>query len=87
MLCLSVLNFEVITYKAFIFIESLVGEKNQELKSKDETIAEKDKAIEEKEKDILEKSASITSLKDQVASLEVRFIMNIWVRLWFWCPK
>ncbi|KAK1438275.1 hypothetical protein QVD17_04081 [Tagetes erecta] len=53
-------------------LELLVDEKNEELISKDEMIVEKDKTIEEKEKNILDKSASITSLKDELASLEVK---------------
>ncbi|KAI3728170.1 hypothetical protein L6452_16802 [Arctium lappa] len=53
-------------------LESLVDERNQELKSKDETVAQKEKVVAEKEKTITEKSDSITSLRSEVAKLEVK---------------
>ncbi|KVI05841.1 Cullin repeat-like-containing domain-containing protein [Cynara cardunculus var. scolymus] len=53
-------------------LESLIDERNQELKSKDETIAQKEKTIAEKDKTVAEKSDSITSLQSEVAKLEVK---------------
>ncbi|XP_076946064.1 uncharacterized protein LOC143617364 [Bidens hawaiensis] len=65
------LQFDQLTSKIHS-LESLVDEKNHELKSKDEVIAQKEKAIAEKEKAIVEKSDSIASLKHEVASLEAK---------------
>lgn len=53
-------------------LESLVEKKNHEIESKDEIIAQKEKVVAEKEKIIKEKLDSITSLRNEVASLEVK---------------
>lgn len=53
-------------------LESLVDERNRELKSKEETIAQKEKVIAEKEKTIAETSDSIASLRSEISKLEVK---------------
>nr|XP_043638901.1 structural maintenance of chromosomes protein 2-like [Erigeron canadensis] len=53
-------------------LELLVEKKNHELKNKDEIVSEKDKAIQEKEKIVKEKLDSIESLRNELASIEVK---------------